>query len=312
MFDIVINCKICVPKFSDKYWWSKSQHRKYYGLLLWASLGLSVTGALYLLQHHNDRFMSEMLFEPLYWVSFTAFSSALFLLQYLCFFIVHFLYKMEIERFSYLKMLLMKLLFIIAVFHVLLPKGLMQFMVFFATYVQHEDIRTTGYLDHEYHRVCKWMLLYVSCWMFYLFWKDNKRRKRQLRHSQYMKKVLMERIERHELHQYLHRGFMVIVKKDIVVRLSTAGIVDTMSRTNDALNRALQLDFDQISKSVYIAKVEILSVQDGCVQVSANLRTEFDSAVKRHEKFAVLFKDSKSDHGVWTVSPVYIDKLSKR
>ncbi|UZJ65693.1 hypothetical protein OKW96_05805 [Sphingobacterium sp. KU25419] len=166
-------------------------------------------------------------------------------------------------------------------------------MIFFTTYIQQENVRDTGYLDHEYHRMCKWLLLYSGIWLVYFFWRDNEKKKRQVERTLFEKKIMNDGLLRHELRQYLEHAFIVIVKKDIVIRLSTLGHLDIMPRINAELSRALQLDYDQISKSVYIAKVEILDVSDGKVEITAKLREVLDESIKSIKNWELLCLQSK-------------------
>ncbi|MEN5233613.1 hypothetical protein [Sphingobacterium faecium] len=310
MFDIDINCKTCVPKFSDKYWWSTSQHQKYYGRFLFVSLLISIIRALFLVQDRNERYLFEIIIESYYLINFFALTGSLFFMQCVCFICIRILFHMQINGLAQFKSFCIKMIIVIAVFHLLLPKAIKQYMIFFTTYIQQENVRLTGYLDHEYHRMCKWLLLYSGIWLIYFFWRDNEKKKRQVERTLFENKIMNDGLLRHELRQYLAHAFIVIVKKDIVIRLSTLGYLDIMPRINAELSRALQLDYDQISKSVYIAKAEILDVSDGRVEITAKLREVLDESIKKYKKLGIIVSAIKSEHGVLSVSPVYADKLT--
>ncbi|MEJ5089286.1 hypothetical protein D3C86_1334100 [compost metagenome] len=310
MFDIDINCKTCVPKFSDKYWWSTSQHQKYYGRFLFASLLFSIIGALFLVQDRNERYLFEIIVESYYLINFVALTGSIFFMQCVCFICIRFLFHMQISGFSRFNSFCIKMIIVIAVFHLLLPKGIKQYMIFFTTYIQQENVRDTGYLDHEYHRICKWMLLYTGIWLVYFFWRDNEKKKRLVDRTLFEKKIVDDGLLRQELRQYLDQAFIVIVKKDIVIRLSALGHLDIMPRINPQLSRALQMDYDQISKSVYIAKAEILDVSDGRIEITTKLHEVLDEAIKKYKKLEIITSAIKSEHGLLSLSPVYADKLT--
>lgn len=311
MNDFYNNCKTCIPQFSDHYWWQKSQHRKYFDRFLYISIFISLIGALYLLQARNDQFLSERILDSDYTLKLIVGFVFLLLMQCLCFFVVRLLFYIHIKRYSRFVMMCIRMMGYVLIFHLLLPWCIKQFIVFITTHLQQVDVRGTGYLHHEYYHICIWMILYVSLWMFFFFSRENNRHQRSAEHKRRESKRLAEKLLRHDLREYLEKGFMVIVKKDTVLLINAEGELSLKGRKNDDLNLALKLDYTQISKSVFIVKDEVLVVAEDHIELSSKRSEILEMALKKYKKLADVAVEFKSEHGLLTLSPVYGEKLGK-
>lgn len=312
MNEFYIDCKTCVPSFSGCYWWQKSQHRKFFGLILIISAILSLIGTLYLTQARNDEYLLEVILEFHYFVKLIVGFVFLILMQLLCYFLVNLLYHIQIERYSSYFLFWIKIIFFIVLFHLLLPLGMKQIIIFLTTYVLQLDIRETGYLDYEYHRMCKWMLIYASVLLSYCYYKEIKIHLRSVKRVRNASLRLSDELQRRDLSEYLENGFMAIVKRDIVLLVNAEGELSIMGRKNDTLSAALRLGYTQISKSVFIVTTAILVVAEDHVEISIKHRETFDMALKKYKKLAEVAVEFKSEHGLLMLSPVYGGKLGKR
>jgi len=177
MIDLYNTCKTCVPKFSDDYWWTKSQHLKYFGFYMLISAALSLVGTLFLIQNRSDYYVSEKLLD---WNSFLIACVVfifLLVLQSVSMMLVRLIFYMQIDRISRFGVFIIKLLVFVAVFYFGFAMIAKQTIIFCTTYMQGLDVRTTGYLEHEYHVICNWILLYATLWMFYLLRSNRISRK---------------------------------------------------------------------------------------------------------------------------------------
>lgn len=311
MNDFYNNCKTCIPQFSDHYWWQKSQHRKYFDRFLYISIVISLIGTLFLVQARNDQFLSELILDSNYTLKLIVVFVFLLFMQCLCFFLVRLLFYIHIKRSSRFVMLRIRMMGYVLIFYLLLPWCIKQLIVFITTHLQQVDVRGTGYLHHEYYHICIWMILYVSLWMFFFFSRENNRHQRSAERKRREARRLADKLLRHDLREYLEKGFMVIVKKDIVFLINTEGELSIKGRKNDGLSSALKLDYAQISKSVFIVKDEILAVAEDYIEISYKRREILENAIKKYKKLAVVAVEFKSEHGLLTLSPVYAEKIGK-